>query len=131
MLGRLIRIKYNRSISWWFSLVDHWCRTIILYCVGLRYVKRMNCCYIFHSIHIVIGVDNLCDDISIMLGENRRPGKFWKICWQYVSPLILVVINLVLNLLIHEIFDTYVNVCLVLLVHNYFLIVILSRSNTG
>lgn len=40
-----------------------------------------------------VGVENICDDIAIMLGEDHRPGKFWKICWQYISPLILVVIN--------------------------------------
>lgn len=39
-----------------------------------------------------LGVENFSDDIAIMLGEERRPGKFWKICWQYISPLILVVI---------------------------------------
>ncbi|CAF3316481.1 unnamed protein product [Rotaria socialis] len=38
----------------------------------------------------VYGVENFCDDIALMIGENRRPGKFWKICWQYISPLILI-----------------------------------------
>jgi hypothetical protein len=30
-----------------------------------------------------------------MLGEQRRPGKFWKICWQYISPVILLVIIII------------------------------------
>ncbi|CAF1368992.1 unnamed protein product [Rotaria sp. Silwood1] len=38
----------------------------------------------------IYGVDNFCDDIAIMLGEKRRPSRFWKICWQYISPLILL-----------------------------------------
>ena len=41
---------------------------------------------------VLVGVDNFCDDIALMLGESHRPGKFWRICWQYISPLILVVI---------------------------------------
>jgi hypothetical protein len=39
-----------------------------------------------------IGVDNFCDDIAIMLDEERRPNKFCLICWKYISPLILLVI---------------------------------------
>ena len=42
--------------------------------------------------YVLLGVDNFCDDIALMLGESHRPGKFWRICWQYISPLILVVI---------------------------------------
>ena len=38
----------------------------------------------------VLGMDNFCDDIALMLGEKRRPGKFWQICWKYISPLILL-----------------------------------------
>ncbi|CAF4206967.1 unnamed protein product, partial [Rotaria sp. Silwood2] len=34
---------------------------------------------------------NFCDDIALMLGEERRPSKFWQICWKYISPIILVV----------------------------------------
>lgn len=43
---------------------------------------------------LCVGVDNLCDDIALMLGEERRPGKFWRICWKYISPLILVVMRI-------------------------------------
>ncbi len=53
-----------------------------------------------------IGMDNFCDDIAIMLGEERRPNKFWQICWKYISPLILLVTRF-LFLIIHEIFSTY------------------------
>ncbi|CAF2381555.1 unnamed protein product [Rotaria sp. Silwood2] len=38
----------------------------------------------------VYGVDNFCDDIALMIGEKRRPSIFWKICWKYISPLILL-----------------------------------------
>ncbi|UJR10480.1 hypothetical protein I4U23_014684 [Adineta vaga] len=38
----------------------------------------------------IYGMDNFCDDIAIMLGEERRPSKFWQICWKYISPLILL-----------------------------------------
>ncbi len=51
-------------------------------------------------------MDNFCDDIAIMLGEERRPNKFWQICWKYISPLILLVTRF-LFLIIHEIFSTY------------------------
>jgi hypothetical protein len=40
-----------------------------------------------------LGLDNFCDDIALMLGEERRPSKFWQICWKYISPLILLVIR--------------------------------------
>ena len=38
-----------------------------------------------------VGIDNFSDDIALMLGEERRPGRFWQICWKYISPLILLV----------------------------------------
>jgi len=44
------------------------------------------------SLMSFIGVDNFFNDIAIMLGEKRRPNKFWIICWKYISPLILLVI---------------------------------------
>lgn len=37
-------------------------------------------------------MNNFCDDIAIMLGEERRPSIFWQICWKYISPAILIVI---------------------------------------
>ena len=30
-----------------------------------------------------------CDDVELMLG--RRPALFWRICWQYISPIFLAV----------------------------------------
>lgn len=51
----------------------------------------------------VYGVDNFSDDIAIMLGEERRPGKFWKICWQYISPLILLFTIVFSSLLYQEV----------------------------
>lgn len=78
-----------------------------------------------------VGVDNFSDDIALMLGEQRRPGKFWKICWKYISPLILLVMR---------IFDSFrrkepwhICLCLSLFnltVYNCLFVVILSRSNT-
>lgn len=35
------------------------------------------------------GVENFSDDVEAMLGE--RPGLFWRICWQYISPVFLLV----------------------------------------
>lgn len=35
------------------------------------------------------GVDNFSADVEAMLGE--RPGLFWRICWQYISPVFLLV----------------------------------------
>lgn len=67
-----------------------------------------------------------------MLGEKRRPSKFWKICWQYISPLILIVIMFLL--FNHALKSGYMclYLCLfVLTVYDRFLFVILSRSNSG
>ncbi|CAF0827654.1 unnamed protein product [Rotaria sp. Silwood1] len=38
----------------------------------------------------IYGIDNFCDDIALMLGKERRPSKFWQICWKYISPIILL-----------------------------------------
>ncbi|CAF0721987.1 unnamed protein product [Rotaria sordida] len=57
----------------------------------------------------VYGVDNFCDDIAIMLGEKRRPGIFWRICWQYISPLILLFTILFSSLFYQEVtLDDYI-----------------------
>jgi len=38
------------------------------------------------------GVSRFCDDVEMMIGE--RPGLFWRICWQFISPIFLLVILL-------------------------------------
>lgn len=38
------------------------------------------------------GVSRFCDDVELMLGQ--RPGLFWRLCWQYISPVFLIVILL-------------------------------------
>ncbi len=80
-----------------------------LFCISWIYGKE-TILFWFIFIGRFLGVDNFCDDIALMLGEARRPSKFWKICWQYISPLILIVI-IFLHLFIREILHTYVYVC--------------------
>jgi len=36
------------------------------------------------------GVSRFCDDVELMLG--KRPALFWRVCWQYISPIFLAVI---------------------------------------
>jgi len=36
------------------------------------------------------GVSRFCDDVELMLGS--RPALFWRVCWQYISPIFLAVI---------------------------------------
>ncbi|XP_036362843.1 sodium-dependent noradrenaline transporter [Octopus sinensis] len=36
------------------------------------------------------GVRQLCDDIETMLGF--RPGFYWRICWKFVTPVLLMII---------------------------------------
>ncbi|XP_071446394.1 sodium-dependent serotonin transporter-like [Hetaerina americana] len=38
----------------------------------------------------VYGVERFSDDIQAMLGH--RPGIFWRVCWQYISPFFILVI---------------------------------------
>lgn len=38
-------------------------------------------------ISYVYGIENFCMDIKLMI--NRDVGKFWRICWQFVSPALL------------------------------------------
>lgn len=35
----------------------------------------------------VYGIDNFCTDIKLMI--NRDVGKFWRLCWQFISPALL------------------------------------------
>ena len=66
-----------------------------------------------------------------MLGEKRRPGKFWKICWQYISPLILLVIILNLHLSSSMKFLLHMSTYLFFFtVYNHCFLSILSRCNT-
>ena len=38
------------------------------------------------------GVSRFCDDVEMMMGQ--RPGLFWRLCWQYISPIFLLIILL-------------------------------------
>lgn len=38
------------------------------------------------------GVSRFCDDVEMMMGQ--RPGLFWRMCWQYISPIFLLIILL-------------------------------------
>lgn len=38
----------------------------------------------------VYGVNKICKDVQFMLGY--KPGKFWTICWWFVTPAIMTAI---------------------------------------
>lgn len=39
------------------------------------------------------GTDNFARDIEKMIGH--RPGIFWRSCWKYISPIFILVRNLI------------------------------------
>lgn len=41
------------------------------------------------SICFIYGLDNFCSDIQIMI--KRPVGMFWRLCWKFVSPVLLTV----------------------------------------
>lgn len=49
-----------------------------------NFSTEINWCGIFF-----VGVERFSDDIKSMLGF--RPGIFWRICWKFLSPAILLV----------------------------------------
>ena len=60
-----------------------------------------------------------------MLGEDRRPGLFWRICWKFISPLILLV-----RWCSIEVIHAYL-IVLCLAADYSLLVTVLSRRNTG
>jgi solute carrier family 6 (neurotransmitter transporter, glycine) member 5/9 len=38
----------------------------------------------------IYGVDRFCQDIEFMLG--RKTGLYWRICWRFITPAIMIVI---------------------------------------
>ncbi|CBY35674.1 unnamed protein product [Oikopleura dioica] len=42
------------------------------------------------SICFIYGLDNFCSDIQIMI--KRPVGMFWRICWKFVSPVLLTAV---------------------------------------
>ena len=38
----------------------------------------------------IYGVERFCDDIEFML--NRKTGIYWRVCWKFITPLIMVAI---------------------------------------
>lgn len=47
------------------------------------FVEAVGVCWFY-------GVSRFCDDVELMIG--KRPGIFWRTCWQYISPVFLGVI---------------------------------------
>lgn len=46
------------------------------------FVEAMAVCWFY-------GAERFADDIERMLGN--RPGKFWIVCWKYISPTFIFV----------------------------------------
>nr|XP_022905414.1 sodium-dependent serotonin transporter [Onthophagus taurus] len=56
------------------------------------FVEAAGVCWIY-------GTDNFARDIEKMIGH--RPGLFWRICWNYISPIFILVI-FIFSLLSHH-----------------------------
>ncbi|CAF2375737.1 unnamed protein product [Rotaria sp. Silwood2] len=67
-------------------IIFRFCVSLVFFLLGLSMMTRV--CLLLKTGSTI---DNFCDDIALMLGEERRPSKFWQICWKYISPIILVV----------------------------------------
>lgn len=46
------------------------------------FVEAAGVCWIY-------GTDNFARDVEKMIGH--RPGIFWRVCWNYISPVFLLV----------------------------------------
>ena len=83
---------------------DYWC-VLVLRCVqvgcalhtGLVPVMALYFC-------------RFCDDVELMLGT--RPALFWRVCWQYISPIFLAVsfprVNVTITLFFFRSFWFYI-----------------------
>ena len=65
------------------ELFDHFCGTLPLLIVAF-----FECFIVVH----IYGLERFCHDIEDLTG--RQPALYFKICWKYVSPAIMVIITI-------------------------------------
>ncbi|KAK2188075.1 hypothetical protein NP493_144g01024 [Ridgeia piscesae] len=71
------------------NLVDYSVSGFPLLFVGLLECVALNWIY---------GYDKFADDISLMLGH--APNNYWKICWKFVSPIVIIV-TIIFNIILY------------------------------
>ena len=67
---------------YWFSLFNDFVASTSAMIVGLVEVV---------SIAWIYGIDKFMDHIKEMVGRYPKPRIFWKIVWQYITPVSLTV----------------------------------------
>ena len=68
---------------WYFSIVSY-----NLKCVNSLKLPGIAQCI---AVAWFYGLDKFCDDIEYMTGS--QPNIYWKICWKFVSPILIVSID--------------------------------------
>lgn len=69
--------------QWLLNLVDYFGGTFIIFVLAIAELV---------GVFWIYGLENFCNDIEFML--DRRPGCYWKICWGFVTPLLMIIIFL-------------------------------------
>ncbi|XP_068710937.1 sodium-dependent neutral amino acid transporter B(0)AT3-like isoform X1 [Montipora foliosa] len=82
----------QHSGQYWLQIFDNYCATLPLLFIG--FCELVGVSYIYTT-------ERFEDDIQYMLGF--RPHLYWKICWRYVSPGLIVIIFIasIINLAIN------------------------------
>lgn len=82
----------QRSGQYWLQMFDNYCATLPLLLIG--FCELVGVSYIYK-------IERFEDDIQYMLGF--RPHLYWKICWRYISPglIIIIFIASIVNLAIN------------------------------
>lgn len=82
----------QHSGQYWLQMFDNYCATLPLLFIG--FFELVGVSYIYTT-------ERFEDDIQYMLGF--RPHMYWRICWRYVSPALIVIITIasIINLAIN------------------------------
>lgn len=82
----------QQSGQYWLQMFDNYCATLPLLLIG--FCELVGVSYIYK-------IERFEDDIQYMLGF--RPHLYWKICWRYISPglIIIIFIASIVNLAIN------------------------------
>lgn len=81
-IGFLIGLVYvTPGGQWILNLVDHFGGTFLIFALGTLQITAVMWIY---------GMENFCWDVEFML--KRKVTLFWRICWMFVTPFLLIVI---------------------------------------
>lgn len=67
--------------QWLLNLVDYYGATFLIFVLAIGELIGMFWIY---------GLENFCNDVEFML--DRRPSAYWKICWGFVTPVLMMII---------------------------------------